>query len=89
MGPESAFSLQEKTVIEHLKLPLAVFLFSDSTIRVPALSDGFCMRFGNGERGELISQLNRSLFHHVHPDDRSRLLAEIRRSVLKAQGIHS
>ena len=79
MGPETAFSHLEKTVIEHMKLPMAVFLFSGSTIRVLALSDGFCSLLGNGERGEMLSQLNRSLFHNVHPDDRIRLFEEIRR----------
>lgn len=63
----------ERTVIEKMPVPLAVYKFAKGQIYTLALSDGFCSLFGYPDREQAIKTTENDVFYNTHPDDVARI----------------
>ena len=67
------FSDAERTILENLPSPLAVYQQVDRHIHVLAISNGYLRMFGLEDRAEAYRILDRDVFYNVHPDDVARM----------------
>ena len=63
------FSSKEKSIIEALSIPLAVYQFIDKRVVTIALSDGFCKTFGYTERAQAVKDMDNNMYAGTHPED--------------------
>ena len=66
-------SKQEKSVLEHLKVPFAVYQYVNKRVVALCLSDGFCALFGYEDQRAAYYDMNHDMYQDVHPDDAARL----------------
>ena len=64
---------QEKTILEALQQPFAVYQFVDKRVVTLALSDGFCELFGYADRRKAYDDMDRNMYRDTHPDDVARI----------------
>ena len=67
------FSPNDRAMLEHMKVPFAVFQQMGNRIVTLLVSDGFCDTMGNGDREKLYEAMDRDTFSRVHPDDVARV----------------
>lgn len=67
------FSADQRSLLEALQVPFAVYQFIDKRVVTLILSDGFCSLFGYKERSFAYHQMDHDMYHETHPDDISRI----------------
>ncbi|MDO5702202.1 MAG: EAL domain-containing protein [Lachnospiraceae bacterium] len=63
----------ERSLLEHSKVPLAIYQFIDRHVVTVLLSDGFLGLFGFADRSEACLVMNTDMYHDTHPDDVARI----------------
>ena len=67
------FSEEERSVLESMEVPFAVFQLVDNSIATLVVSRGFCELHGSGNLAAVYTAMNHDAFRYVHPDDAARL----------------
>ena len=67
------FSEEERSVLESMEVPFAVFQLVDNSIATLVVSRGFCELHGSGNLAAVYAAMNHDAFRYVHPDDAARL----------------
>ena len=67
------FQDRERTVLENLKTPLAVYQRIDGNIVTVVLSDGFCELFGYDDRDNAYADMDADVYSCIHSDDVARI----------------
>ena len=67
------FSDQERSVMESMKVPFAVYQLIDQSIATLVVSDGFCALAGSDDRARVYAAMDHDTYRNVHPDDVARL----------------
>lgn len=67
---------QERSIIEKLRFPFAVYQFINKRVVTLALSDGFCEKFGFSDREEAILLMDHNMYRDTHPEDVARVADE-------------
>ena len=67
------FSEQERTIMEGLQQPFAVYQFVDKRVVTLILSDGFCDMFGYTDREKAYYDMDHDMYKDAHPDDVARI----------------
>ena len=67
------FSTLNRSVLEKLKQPFAVYQFVDKRVVTLLLSDGFLELFGYDKREEGIYDMDNDMYKDTHPDDVARI----------------
>ena len=68
------FSAEERTMLESLRQPFAVYQFIDKRVVTLLVSDGFCNLFGYTNRNDAVYDMDNSMYRDVHPDDVNRIV---------------
>lgn len=63
----------QKTLLESLQMPFAVYQFIDKHVVTLALSDGFCKLFGYEDRALAYHDMDNDMYKDTHPDDVARI----------------
>ena len=66
-------SKHEKLILEHIKVPFAVYQYVNKRVVALILSDGFCSLFGYDDKNAAYHDMNHDMYKDVHPDDAARL----------------
>ena len=64
---------QEKTALERLRQPFAIYQFVDKRVSTLVLSDGFCKLFGYDDRAQAYYDMDNNMYRDTHPDDAARI----------------
>ncbi len=75
------FSAEQRSLLEGMKIPLAVFQYLEQRIVPLVFSDGFCAMLGYEGPGQAYLDLERDLFLDIHNDDKSMVAASALRAV--------
>ena len=67
------FSDKERSLMESMKVPFAIFQMVDKSITTLVVSDGFCELMGSTDRAAVYAFMDHDTFRNVHPDDAARL----------------
>ena len=67
------FTEPEKSLIEGLEIPFAVYQFIDSRVVTIALSKGFCALFGYDDPAKAYHDMDHDMYKDTHEDDISRI----------------
>jgi len=67
------FTAEERSVLESLRQPFAVYQFIDKRVVTLLLSDGFCDLFGYVDRAKAVRDMDDDMYGDVHPDDVARI----------------
>ncbi|MBQ2082819.1 MAG: EAL domain-containing protein, partial [Lachnospiraceae bacterium] len=67
------FSTLNRSVLEKLKQPFAVYQLVDKRVVTLLLSDGFLELFGYDKREEAIYDMDNDMYKDTHPDDVARI----------------
>ena len=67
------FSDQEKSILESLKQPFAIYQFVNKTVVTLILSDGFCDLFGYEDREQAYYDMDHDMYKMTHPDDTAKI----------------
>ncbi len=67
------FSAEQRSLLESLQVPFAVYQFVDKRVVTLILSDGFCHLFGYKERSLAYYEMDHDMYRETHPDDISRI----------------
>ena len=78
------FSEENRSALENLRQPLAVYQTIDKRIVTLLVSDGYCDLFGFKDHGEAIYGMDNEMFDDVHPDDVDRIANAI--ALFSAEG---
>ncbi|MBQ1506877.1 MAG: GGDEF and EAL domain-containing protein [Ruminococcus sp.] len=70
------FSPEAKSVLEHLRAPLAVYQFIEKRVVTIILSDGFCDLFGFTDKDKAYYEMDHNMYEATHPDDVARIADE-------------
>ena len=70
------FSPEAKSVLEHLRAPLAVYQFIEKRVVTIILSDGFCDLFGFTDKDKACYEMDHNMYEATHPDDVARIADE-------------
>jgi diguanylate cyclase (GGDEF)-like protein len=68
-------TIEERSVLEKIPLPLAMYQYVDQHVETILVSDGLCDFTGNS-RDDLMRHYNNGMFSSVHPDDK-KMLADL------------
>ena len=63
----------ERTSLEQLMQPFAVYQFVDKKVVTLILSDGFCKLFGYEDRSTAYYDMDNNMYKDTHPDDVARI----------------
>lgn len=63
------YSDEERSLIEKMCVPMAVFRYADNRIETLAVSRGFCDMMGLAELSEGYDVMNNDMYRNVHQDD--------------------
>ena len=64
-----SFSDEQKTTLESLCIPFAVYQYVDKRVVTVLLSDGFCNAFGYKDRDSAVYDMDHDMYSRVHPQD--------------------
>ena len=64
---------QERSALERLRQPFAVYQFIDRRVVTLVLSDGFCRLFGYEDRAQAYDDMDNDMYKYDHPDDVARI----------------
>lgn len=67
------FTDEQRTVIEGMQVPFAVYSYVNKRIVTLALSDGFCALFGYDDRASAYYDMDNNMYKDTHPDDVARI----------------
>jgi len=67
------FSAVNRSVLEKLKQPFAVYQFVDKRVVTLLLSDGFLELFGYDKREKALYDMDNDMYKDTHPDDVARI----------------
>ncbi len=67
------FSDAERTALEKLRVPLAVYQFLNKRVVTILVSDGFVELLGYESREKTIYAMDNNMYEDTHPDDKSRI----------------
>lgn len=67
------FSDAERTALEKLRVPLAVYQFLNKRVVTILVSDGFVELLGYDSREKTIYAMDNNMYEDTHPDDKSRI----------------
>ena len=67
------YSPQEKSTLEQLRQPFAVYQFIDKRVVTLVLSEGFCRLFGYEDRAQAYYDMDNDMYKDTHPDDVARI----------------
>ena len=67
------FTEDQKSILEKLQVPFAVYQYIDKRIVTLALSDGFCELFGYEDRAKAYYDMDNNMYTYTHPDDSARV----------------
>ena len=67
------FSEEERSMLEKLRIPLAVYQTVDRRAEILLLSDGFLEMFEYDDREAALNDMRQDIYLHVHPDDSARI----------------
>lgn len=65
------FSGAERTALEKLRVPLAVYQFLNKRVVTVLVSDGFVELLGYPDREKAIYAMDNNMYEDTHPDDKS------------------
>ena len=68
-----SYSAEERTILEKLEQPLAVYQFVDGRVVTLVVSNGFCRLFGYEKREQAVYEMDHDMYRDTHPDDRERI----------------
>ena len=68
-----SYSAEERTILENLEQPLAVYQFVDGRVVTLVVSNGFCRLFGYEKREQAVYEMDHDMYRDTHPDDRERI----------------
>ena len=68
-----SFSAHEKSWLEGLRQPFAVYQFLNKRVVTLAISDGFCKLFGYSDRDRAYFDMDHDMYKDTHPDDVARI----------------
>ena len=66
------FSQVERTTLERLNIPLAIYQYIDKRVVTLLVTDGMCKLMGM-EREDVIKLLDEDMYRDTHPDDKARV----------------
>ena len=64
---------QEKSALERLRQPFAIYQFVDKRVVTLLLSDGFCDLFGYEDHAQAYYDMDNNMYKDTHPDDVARI----------------
>lgn len=67
-----SYSAEERTILENLEQPLAVYQNVDGQVVTLVVSNGFCRLLGYETREQAVYDMDHDMFKNTHPDDRNR-----------------
>ncbi|MBR3245211.1 MAG: EAL domain-containing protein [Parasporobacterium sp.] len=67
------FTENERSILEKIQMPFAVYQFVDKRVVSLILSDGFCRLFGYKDRAEAYYDMDHNMYKDTHPDDTARI----------------
>lgn len=67
------FSDAERTALEKLRVPLAIYQFLNKRVVTVLVSDGFIELLGYESREKTIFAMDNNMYEDTHPDDKSRV----------------
>ena len=67
------FSDAERTALEKLRVPLAIYQFLNKRVVTVLVSDGFIELLGYENREKTIFAMDNNMYEDTHPDDKSRI----------------
>ena len=67
------FDEAQRTLMEKMPVPFAVYQFLDRRVITLILSDGFCSLFGYENRERAYFDMDHNMYKDTHPDDASRI----------------
>ena len=70
------FTQEERSALERLRQPFAIYQFIDKRIVTILLSDGFCNLFGYKDRASAVYDMDNDMYRDDHPDDVARIASD-------------
>ncbi|MBQ7487343.1 MAG: EAL domain-containing protein [Clostridia bacterium] len=67
------YTSEQRTLMESMMLPFAIYQFINERITTLVVSDGFCRLFGYGSRDEAYLDMDHNMYRDTHPDDAARI----------------
>ena len=81
MGKYS-FTKEQRTLLEGIQVPFAIYQYLNGKIETLVLSEGFCEISGYRDLAEAYEERNRERHPEIHPDDLSRVEEAFSRFVM-------
>lgn len=67
------FSVHDRSILESMRQPFAIYQFIDRRVVTLVLSDGFCELFGYKDRAQAYYDMENDMYKDTHPDDKARV----------------
>ena len=67
------YSAHDKTLMEDMRMPFAIFQLVDKRIVTLVVSKGFCDLVGSNDRAKVYAAMDHDTYRNVHPDDVARV----------------
>ena len=64
---------EQRTLLENMQVPFAIYQFVDKRVSALILSDGFCRLFGYEDRAKAYHDMDSNMYRDTHPDDVARI----------------
>lgn len=67
------FTPEQRSLMEQLQIPFAIYQFIDKRVVTLVLSAGFCSTFGYSDRASAYYDMDHDMYKEAHPDDVARI----------------
>ena len=68
-----SYTPEQRSTLEEMKIPFAIYQFLNQRVVTLILSDGFCSLFGYDDRARAYHDMDHDMYIDTHPDDVSRI----------------
>ena len=67
------FSEEQRSLLEGMQVPFAIYRFINKRVVTVLLSDGFCRMFGYDDMAQAYYDMDNDMYKDTHPDDVARI----------------